>query len=346
MNSRILVVLLLGLSISATGCSRFRGLRRNEYALMKDPFAEPATSQTANGAPSNLNADESAIAQVSAADEADGSTARANYDQVEDDAAFQPQPAQPGQSIRTAAANSDALNPFVGADASATENAAADMAAFVQQQAAAADESAHKAVQEIDAGFSDFAEQKKQQWAEQVNAANQSATAAAAGTASVDVDEAAAIFDGLAGIDSSADDSVADNAVATPLIDRSAQFSKSVDPPIGRASPFDKSSTESTPSQPPRFGNTPKIAGPLGPQGAVSEPIFDAPASETAAAAVVTEQNSINPFAAFETDTSDDAAPSAAAPGSSGSSPTPEAKSTLDAGFSFDSGWRPQDVEQ
>lgn len=364
MKTRNLLILAIACSITATGCSRFRGLRRDDYALTKDPFTEAATGHSESAEPpiDGMRAAATGVAQVSGSSEADGHTARADYENVPNDSTSTAQPAEPGRSTQVAA-NSDALNPFAGLNAAAgtldagfhgnakanagdvRTAAAADMAAFLQQQTNQAKTAAVETAENARSDFAQFAQQKKQQWAHQVSASTEAGQQAVTDITTAATDEAAAVFNGLTAAADQATESVfaglptENPAVATPLIDRpvAAEARAAGTPPIGSAEPF---------------GSRNPIAGNLGPQGAVAEPVFDKPIFDEPANAAAASADTINPFAAFEPN-SPPAASNASAtfadtptenrsakPATSNAAASETGRNTQDVDFSFDGGWQ------
>ncbi len=350
------IVLLLITITVCSGCSRFKGLTRGDYALLKDPFARKSLDKDGDSLADSdeppvegIKASTAGFVEMDAPSEPAGTTglsdrATADYSGASD--------------TRTAAKSSSGFNgirvrgmgnaistdigpsvsDFVGKqpDPIATDatvqnsptagnNNMADMAAFIQGQAAAS--GLEKTAEALDEDFAAYAAEKKEMWNEEVARVNETAAPLIRQVSQKTESTQKVTNDVLSGLtNGTAQD--ADQNTATPLIRERTSPSKAV--------PLLKASAKQPVGTPSPFAPVdPKVQPRTAP---VAQPIFDPPPVKTEASPEK-DQTFINPFSAFESENEVEASQ----PQAPAFDPPPK-KKALDSGFSFDSGWRPSGV--
>lgn len=318
------LLLLLSLVATAPGCSRFRQLTRRDYALLRDPFTGSALTE--DGQTSLTDADPPPLDSVQASDAgfvkvADEATDQAvsrvaaDYSRVASSEINQhPVPtlagAQgvrlPGSEIQSAAED---LAASTGEAARPVDMAG--MAAFMEEQASAS--GLTDTANELKSDFSEFAAKRQQEWKQQVAEVEDTVEATTNPIRQVSrtisspagPQEAAALSAATAQPRAAQPFAASDHKdAAVPLIARGTQ------------APFAAAAAPPIGAADPFAPISPKTEAAAGPQGAV----FDEP---------VNPAEQLNPFAEFDHQVDGTAAPSGR---------------SLDAGFSFDSGWRPSNT--
>ncbi len=356
-----------------TGCSRFREMTRRDYALLKDPFTsrgeESRTAMAGEAPVPGMSLSQAGFARVEApAPGGLSNEATANYENVAKAGPTEPAGVSstnfPGVKVSgvsdAVAANETpsvgAPNPFapkpfdVATKAAANNNSEpqtpdmASLAKFMEDQARAS--GLTNTANELNADLSEFAAKRKQQWEAEVTGAEEKAAPLIQTVKQVSqvVEQvsgqtgqtARAVTNSVFNETANATASAADQA--RPLLDgqfpnaqarSQSRNATTTQPPIGSANPFAAieaamANTKKTPPTPPT-------------------PVFDSSASFGAVASPKASNSAPDPndpFAAFGQQP-------VAQPASSSSAGKPASGGdTLDAGFNFDSGWRPSGVSR
>ncbi len=333
MKRRITFTLLLLVTVVGTGCSRFKGLTRRDYALSKDPFAidedsnvdEPPVpgmkASTAGFVSLESTPNSPELAAATTADYGDKSPseppARAKFPGLRVQGMGDVISSEVGPSL----ADFQEKQPIpIGQSRTPSENGdMASMAEFIKDQATASGmvETASAA----DEDFTAYAAAKSAEWQEEVEKVNESASPLIRQISQetmTDLEEVAKTANAKI---------AAEQSRAVPLIKKPISVFETAEPP----KQMHGASTNATPIGSPNPFASPDVQPRAKPQAFVdTQPdtsVFEpreTPAAETQAVA--------NPFAEFDKP-ANEVRPSTT---------TPAAKSTktLDEGFSFDSGWR------
>lgn len=326
------IFLLITMLTALTGCQRFRQLTRRDYALMKDPFATKLAEDGRDGEEPPLPGIEpTKTGYVSVGDTAvEQGAAQADYSMV----AHSEEPPATGPSLSDFMTDQNHSNPQTIHDSQSpgSKDPEADMAniaAFLENQAE--NSGLTQTATELHEDFAAYAAQKQKQWKQQVGEAQEQATpliqkpirqvSRSVQTAADEFAAATAEFDVIDSLTNNAPAPAA-NESATPLLRQPATAAAAAPKP-GR-NPFAELAAE-TPEQP--------FKAPASAQASQNPPapLFDESPTETDP----TGTSVSNPFEQMGVQN----APPAA---------TPDKQmapgSTLDAGFNFDSGWRPSNA--
>ncbi|MCR9198082.1 MAG: hypothetical protein NXI04_05535 [Planctomycetaceae bacterium] len=342
MKSLTTCTLLIVLSCSLTGCSRFRQLTRRDYASMEDPFAEPMSEDPRFQPEASPTMTASHSRDADSAGQLDrlrvsGATLTSEVGAAADDFL------QRSEAAGTAAVQD--AGAFAQQQFEEVENQTLqEMSQFLGDQATAS--GLTETAQALDEDFAAWAAEQKQEWHRD---AQQAATpvAAAAQTAADAipdfVDHAAADASRFA-IEPLEDD------IATPFIQRTAAERASgaagsvvpaAERPLGDENPFARYNAQTAGRV--TLGEARGAAASAVPEtpAAVAEPQWQRSAAPAAATPELVE----DPFVDFDRQPAvpADTTPTLTPPTTTGA---PAGSSSLDSRFNFDTGWKPSSVQR
>lgn len=352
--------LLVVLSCSLTGCSRFRQLTRRDYASMEDPFAEPMSEDPRFQRESEPTMTASHSRDADPSGQLDrlrvtGATLTGDVEDAADDFLRRSEAAG-------AAATADSSD-FARQQYEEVENQTLqEMSQFLGDQATAS--GLTETAEALDEDFAAWAAQQKQEWQRDAQAAA-APVATAAGAA---VEAIPDFVDTVTADASRFSIEPLEDDVATPFIQRTAAENAdggvipAAERPLGDENPFARYNAQTAGRV--TLGETGSTAVPGGRSSAstaampapaarpatVAEPQWQrstTPAAQTPAVqkpAVQTPPLVEDPFVDFDTLQS---RPATDAPAVGGAPQTPAAsRSSLDSQFNFDTGWKPSSVQR
>jgi len=341
MKSLTTCTLLIVLSCSLTGCSRFRQLTRRDYASMEDPFAEPMSEDPRFQPEASPTMTASHSRDVDSAGQLDrlrvsGATLTSEVGAAAD-----------GFLQRSEAAGAAAVQDtgaFAQQQFEEVENQTLqEMSQFLGDQATAS--GLTETAQALDEDFAAWAAEQKQEW-------QRDAQQAAAPVAAAAQSAAAAIPDFVDPVTADAARFAIEpleDDIATPFIQRTAAENPSgattgvvpaAERPLGDENPFARYNAQTAGRV--TLGETRGSAAPAVPgPPAVAEPQWQRSASPAAATPELVE----DPFIDFDSQTTVPAlaAPTPATPAVNSA---PAGRSSLDSQFNFDTGWKPSSVQR
>ena len=330
MKRRITFTLLLLVTVVGTGCSRFKGLTRRDYALSKDPFATDENSNVDEPPVPGMKASTAGFVSLESTPDAPELSAATTADYGDQTDADQKKRSKfPGLRVQgmgdvissevgPSLADFQDKQPIpIGQSLTPQENdGMASMAEFIKEQATASgmEETANAANED----FTAYAAAKNAEWQEEVEKVNESASPLIQQISQetmTDLEEVAKTANAMI---------TAEQNKAVPLIRKPiTAFEATEQPkqmhgaatnsaPIGSPNPF------ATPDVQPRAKRQPVT------ETQPDKSVFETPTAES--------QPVSNPFAEFDKP--------AAEVRSSTNTPSTSSPKTPDSGFSFDNGWR------